>query len=64
MDNVYDEIGRLKTEKRTGHSKLRTDYIYNLRSWMKGINGPLFHQTLNYQESIDGTTPCYNGNNQ
>ena len=62
MDNVYDEIGRLKTEKRTGHSKLRTDYTYNLRSWTKGINGPLFHQTLNYQESIDGTTPCYNGN--
>ena len=62
VDNVYDEIGRLKTEKRTGHSKLRTDYAYNLRSWTKGINGPLFHQTLNYQESIDGTTPCYNGN--
>ena len=62
VDNVYDEIGRLKTEKRTGHSKLRTDYTYNLRSWTKGINGPLFHQTLNYQESIDGTTPCYNGN--
>ena len=62
VDNVYDEIGRLKTEKRTGHSKLRTDYAYNLRSWTKGINDPLFHQTLNYQESIDGTTPCYNGN--
>ena len=62
VDNVYDEIGRLKTEKRTGHSKLRTDYTYNLRSWTKGINDPLFHQTLNYQESIDGTTPCYNGN--
>ena len=62
LDNVYDEIGRLKTEKRTGHSKLRTDYTYNLRSWTKGINGPLFHQTLTYQESIDGTTPCYNGN--
>ena len=62
VDNVYDEIGRLKTEKRTGHSKLRTDYTYNLRSWTKGINGPLFHQTLTYQESIDGTTPCYNGN--
>ena len=62
VDNVYDEIGRLKTEKRTGHSKLRTDYTYNLRSWTKGINGPLFHQTLTYQESIDGTTPYYNGN--
>ena len=62
VDNVYDEIGRLKTEKRTGHSKLRTDYAYNLRSWTKGINDPLFHQTLNYQESIDGTTLCYNGN--
>ena len=33
-----------------------------LRSWIKGINGPLFNQTLNYQETLEGTTPCYNGN--
>ena len=31
-------------------------------SWIKGINGPLFNQTLNYQETLEGTTPCYNGN--
>ena len=62
VDNVYDEIGRLKTDKRNGVYELRTDYTYNLRSWIKGINGPLFNQTLNYQETLEGTTPCYNGN--
>ena len=62
VDNVYDEIGRLKTDKRNGVYELRTDYTYNLRSWLKGINGPLFNQTLNYQETLEGTTPCYNGN--
>lgn len=62
VDNVYDEIGRLKTDKRNGVYELRTDYAYNLRSWIKGINGPLFNQTLNYQATLEGTTPCYNGN--
>ncbi len=61
-DNVYDEVGRLKTEHRNGNSKLRTDYAYNVRSWIKNISGPLFTQTLYYQEKIDGNTPCYNGN--
>ena len=57
VDNVYDEIGRLKTDKRNGVYELRTDYAYNLRSWIKGINGPLFNQTLNYQETLEGLLP-------
>lgn len=62
VDNDYDEVGRLLTEKRNGDSKLKTDYAYNLRSWTKRINSPLFNQTLNYHEAVDGIIPCYNGN--
>ena len=61
-DNVYDEIGRLITDRRNGNANLKTDYAYNLRSWVKSITSPLFTQTLYYQENISGNTPCYNGN--
>ena len=61
-DNVYDEIGRLITDRRNGNANLKTDYAYNLRSWVKSITSPLFTQTLYYQENIAGNTPCYNGN--
>ena len=61
-DNVYDEVGRLVSERRNGNAKLKTDYAYNLRSWITGINGALFSQTLRYQEDIAGNTPCFNGN--
>ena len=47
-DNVYDEVGRLVSERRNGNAKLKTDYAYNLRSWVTGINGALFSQTLRY----------------
>lgn len=62
VDNVYDEAGRLKTERRSGNTNLKTDYAYNVRSWTKSISGPLFNQTLYYQEKMEGNTPCYNGN--
>ena len=62
VDNVYDEVGRLKTERHNGNVKLKTDYAYNVRSWTKHITGLLFNQTLNYQEETAGNTPCYNGN--
>ncbi|WP_077152651.1 hypothetical protein [Bacteroides bouchesdurhonensis] len=48
VDNVYDEVGRLKTERHNGNVKLKTDYTYNVRSWTKHITGLLFNQTLNY----------------
>ena len=62
VDNVYDEVGRLLVDKRNGVSELRTNYSYNLRSWLKGVSSPLFSQTLNYQETINDISPCYNGN--
>ncbi|TGY41290.1 RHS repeat domain-containing protein [Bacteroides caecimuris] len=62
VDNAYDEVGRLLVNKRNGVSELRTNYSYNLRSWLKGVSSPLFSQTLNYQETIHDIAPCYNGN--
>ncbi|MDR0939418.1 MAG: RHS repeat-associated core domain-containing protein, partial [Mediterranea sp.] len=62
-DNEYDELGRLVANKRNGNDSLRTDYGYNVRSWMKSISGPLFSQTLYYNDARpDGSNdPCYNG---
>ncbi|MCS2584897.1 hypothetical protein NXY00_20240 [Bacteroides sp. BFG-551] len=62
VDNVYDEVGRLFVDRRNGVPELRTNYSYNLRSWLKGVSSPLFSQTLNYQETINDIAPCYNGN--
>lgn len=64
VDNEYDELGRLKCNRRNGHPNLTTEYAYNVRSWTKEISGPLFNQTLYYNDSrSEGTNiPCYNGN--
>lgn len=64
VDNEYDELGRLKRNKRNGQPSLQTDYAYNIRSWTKSISSPLFNQTLYYNDSRSGVTntPCYNGN--
>lgn len=60
IDNVYDELGRLASNRRNGQFNLKTDYTYNVRSWMKSITGSLFAQTLHYTDGIG--TPCYGGN--
>ncbi|MDR0893591.1 MAG: DUF6443 domain-containing protein [Mediterranea sp.] len=64
VDNVYDELGRLKSNRRNGDTqgKLKTDYAYNVRSWTKSINNPLFKETLYYNDAPAGTIPVYNGN--
>jgi RHS repeat-associated protein len=64
VDNEYDELGRLKTNKRNGNANLRTDYTYNIRSWTKSITSPLFNETLYYNESRDSDSnkSCFNGN--
>ncbi|MDR0938892.1 MAG: DUF6443 domain-containing protein, partial [Mediterranea sp.] len=64
VDNEYDELGRLKANKRNGNANLRTDYTYNIRSWTKSIDGPLFSQTLYYNDARPDASnnPLYNGN--
>ena len=56
---AYDAVGRLSTEQRNGLSSLIETRTYNLRSWLTGIDCPLFKETLRYQ---DGTTPQWGGN--
>jgi len=63
IENTYDDLGRIKSCKRHGMSALTTSYTYNIRSWLKSQStGTLFNQTLYYNESYGGNTPCYNGN--
>lgn len=63
-NNEYDCLGRLISNKRNGNANLATNISYNVRSWTKSISGPLFSQTLYYNdERENGTnTTCYNGN--
>lgn len=61
-ENSYDELGRLKTNKKGGQANLNTTYTYNIRSWTKSITSPLFNQTLYYNDSYGGSTKQYNGN--
>ena len=61
-ENTYDELGRLKTNKKNKQSALTSSYAYNIRSWMKSVTSPLFSHTLYYNDTYAGNTPRYNGN--
>ncbi len=61
-ENTYDELGRLKTNKKNKQSALTSSYAYNIRSWLKSVASPLFSQTLYYNDTYAGNTPRYNGN--
>jgi RHS repeat-associated protein len=61
-ENTYDELGRLKTNKKNKQSALTSSYAYNIRSWMKSVASPLFSQTLYYNDTYAGNIPRYNGN--
>ncbi|EGJ99791.1 MULTISPECIES: DUF6443 domain-containing protein [Dysgonomonas] len=61
-ENTYDELGRLKTNKKGGQANLNSTYAYNIRSWTKSITSPLFTETLYYNESYGGSAKQYNGN--
>lgn len=59
-DKEYDEVGRLKADRRNGEKNVCTEHTYNVRSWLGSISNPVFAQHLYY---TDGTgIPCYNGN--
>ncbi len=53
----YDNFGRLNSKKLGGTLHTST-YAYNLRSWLTGISGSKFSQTLTYNNGSAG----YNGN--
>ncbi len=65
----YDEVGRLAEKKRTGTgaastlvAKLKSDYSYNLRSWLTDISGGLFSESLQYQDAASSTYRQWGGN--
>jgi len=62
-ENTYDDMGRLQSKKQHGAVEM-TNYAYNIRSWLKGITttNNRFSETLYYNESSNGSIPCYNGN--
>ena len=48
--NTYDELGRLSGTERGGNGALSSAYSYSVRSWLTGIDGSLFKETLHYNE--------------
>ena len=52
-ENSYDDLGRLKTNKKGGQTNLNTTYAYNVRSWTNSIANAHFNEALTYS---------YNGN--
>ena len=72
--NQYDELGKLKEKKVGGkidyittsptyatHKSYQTiDYTYNIRNWLKSINGALFTFGIKYNDN--GNLSLYNGN--
>ncbi|MBS7112687.1 MAG: RHS repeat-associated core domain-containing protein, partial [Dysgonomonas mossii] len=61
-DNTYDELGRLKSNKKGGLANALSTYGYNIRSWTKSITSPLFTETLYYNDVYGGSKKQYNGN--
>ena len=61
-ENTYDELGRLKTNKKGGQANLNATYAYTIRTWVKSITSPLFTETLFYNEQYGGSAKRYNGN--
>ena len=54
---TYDDLGRME-QKKLGGTAHSSTYSYNIRSWLTGITGSKFTQTLAYNNSTAG----YNSN--
>ena len=54
---TYDDLGRME-QKKLGGTAHSSTYSYNIRSWLTGITGSKFTQTLTYNNGTAG----YNGN--
>ena len=59
LEHAYDELARLQTDK-LDNGIYATDYAYNIRNWLTGIEGGKFSQSLHYTDGLG--VPCYNGN--
>ena len=56
---VYDALGRLVLENRTGLASLKETRSYNVRSWLTEISGTNFSESLKYENS---SSPQWCGN--
>jgi len=56
---TYNAIGQLET-KTVGNQTIA--YAYNPRGWVKSMNASLFSMSLNYDQSVYGAQPQFNGN--
>ena len=64
---TYNEIGQLNKKTLHGNASLYMEYAYNIRGWLKSIDGSKFDMNLYYQDAknnIGGLTGenLYNGN--
>jgi RHS repeat-associated protein len=62
--NTYDPLGRVLT-KTIGGTLDATTYAYNVRSWLTGISGSRFTESLYYNTNtanLSSFAACYNGN--
>ena len=62
-DNSYDTLGRLSNKGRGGNGMLSTAYTYNVRSWMTGMSGSLFSESLYYTDNPYNTGNRHYGGN-
>lgn len=59
---VYNELGRLVATEMLGNA-VNVEYGYNIRGWTTWICDNLsFMQQIRYNNPVNGSTPCYNGN--
>lgn len=58
----YDELCRIKTDRRNGNQALVQEYTYNARSLLTGITGNLFNMSVCYGLGYDGNNSSFNGN--
>ena len=60
--SAYDALGRPAARQLGGSASGLSGYAYNVRGWLTAVSGVHFSQTLHYQDTDGGATPCYNGN--
>jgi len=59
--NAYNELGQLVRKVYGNGLEIQT-YNYNIRGWLKEINGSMFSEKLFYERNSQNVAASYNGN--
>jgi len=59
--NTYNELGQIAT-KAYGNNLETQTYTYNIRGWLKKIDGTMFSEQLFYEKDSSGINGYFNGN--